>query len=377
MDNRFEIEEIRSRIKLSDVVSSAGVVLKKQGRDFVGLCPFHAEKTASFSVSDGKGVYHCYGCAAGGDLFGFIARHEGIDFSEALKRLRSQAGLIDVGEKELERRAKERALVSEKSDALARRKKFSEISVARKIWDDGEALERGTAAYLYLKNTRGIDPDAFVGVGALRAHSGLPYWVKEGADYNVLGVFPALLGALVDPDAKFVALHITYLEQGGLKFSREDKDGKKLAAKKVRGAPQGGMIRIGRPAQKDGGLFLGGAEGIETALSVRDATGLPVWPLYSLGNFAGRGLNGRGEAHPNRAGAFLPNAEPDETGAGFVPPEGITDFIWFGDGDGGDLDASAALVKRGIKRLLRSGIRAHEIQATRGNDFNDILKGRG
>ena len=79
-------DELRSQILTSDVVSKK-VSLKQKGREFSGLCPFHNEKTPSFTVNDQKGFYHCFGCGAHGDIISFTINTEGISFKEAVIKL--------------------------------------------------------------------------------------------------------------------------------------------------------------------------------------------------------------------------------------------------------------------------------------------------
>ncbi|MGB8274677.1 MAG: DNA primase [Alphaproteobacteria bacterium] len=86
------LDELRARAPLADVVSRR-VRLKKRGRDYLGLCPFHKEKTASFTVNEEKGFYHCFGCGAHGDAIDFVMRSEGLQFPEAVEKLALQAGL--------------------------------------------------------------------------------------------------------------------------------------------------------------------------------------------------------------------------------------------------------------------------------------------
>ncbi|MFV0949015.1 DNA primase [Wolbachia endosymbiont of Nasonia giraulti] len=86
------IDIIKSKLLLSDIVGKK-VRLIKRGDSFVGLCPFHNEKTPSFSVSNVKGLYYCFGCSAHGDAFEFISQTEGLSFKEALERLASVAGV--------------------------------------------------------------------------------------------------------------------------------------------------------------------------------------------------------------------------------------------------------------------------------------------
>jgi len=86
------IAEIKARLDIVDVVGQK-VVLKKAGRTFKGLCPFHNEKTPSFNVFPDKGNYHCFGCGANGDAFSFLMKTEGLDFAEALRVLAARTGV--------------------------------------------------------------------------------------------------------------------------------------------------------------------------------------------------------------------------------------------------------------------------------------------
>nr|MBP3599383.1 DNA primase [Eubacterium sp.] len=86
------VEEVRQRNDVVDVISSY-VHLKKSGSNFTGLCPFHNEKTASFSVSGGKQMYYCFGCGAGGNVFTFLMEYENLTFPEALEQLATRAGM--------------------------------------------------------------------------------------------------------------------------------------------------------------------------------------------------------------------------------------------------------------------------------------------
>ncbi len=85
-------EEIRSAINIADVVGRH-VALKATGQNLKGLCPFHKEKTPSFTVSPAKGIYYCFGCHKGGDVFNFLMELEGLTFPEALRLLADEAGI--------------------------------------------------------------------------------------------------------------------------------------------------------------------------------------------------------------------------------------------------------------------------------------------
>ena len=101
------IEEVRSRNDIVDVISSY-VKLQKKGSSYFGLCPFHNEKSLSFSVSRGKQMYYCFGCGAGGNVFTFLMEYENYTFQEALKYLADKAG-VELPEMEYSAQAKERA----------------------------------------------------------------------------------------------------------------------------------------------------------------------------------------------------------------------------------------------------------------------------
>ncbi len=87
-----KISEIRNTANIVDIVSEA-VILKKSGKNFLGLCPFHQEKTPSFTVSPDKQIFHCFGCHEGGNVFSFLMKHQGISFPEAVRMLARRYGI--------------------------------------------------------------------------------------------------------------------------------------------------------------------------------------------------------------------------------------------------------------------------------------------
>ena len=80
MNNDDLKEEIKNRIKLSEIISKKVALKKKSENSFIGLCPFHSEKTPSFHVNDEKQFYHCFGCEKHGDIFSFLMETENLDF---------------------------------------------------------------------------------------------------------------------------------------------------------------------------------------------------------------------------------------------------------------------------------------------------------
>ena len=87
-----KVLEIKNAADIVDVISES-VLLKKTGKNYVGLCPFHSEKTPSFTVSPQKQIFYCFGCAAGGNVFSFIMKRDGISFPEAARILSKQYGI--------------------------------------------------------------------------------------------------------------------------------------------------------------------------------------------------------------------------------------------------------------------------------------------
>ena len=87
-----DVQLVKERLDIVDVIGDR-VRLRRAGRNYVGLCPFHNEKTPSFHVSQEKQNYHCFGCGKGGDIFTFVMETEGMDFSQALELLAARAGV--------------------------------------------------------------------------------------------------------------------------------------------------------------------------------------------------------------------------------------------------------------------------------------------
>ena len=148
------IEEIRTRNDIVDVISGY-VRLQKKGSSYFGLCPFHNEKSPSFSVSRQKQMYYCFGCGAGGNVFTFLMEYENYSFVEAVKYLAERAG-ISLPEAEYSKEAKQRADL--KTSILEVNKQ------AAKYFYVQLKSEKGTQAYTYLKD-RGLSDGTITAFG--------------------------------------------------------------------------------------------------------------------------------------------------------------------------------------------------------------------
>jgi DNA primase len=173
------IQELLSRVDVVDVVGRY-VQLKKGGANFMGLCPFHGEKSPSFSVSPSKQFYHCFGCGVNGNAIGFLMEHTGMGFVEAVKDLASQVGLQvpeeDVSPQERERAAQQRQQQATLTDVLEKAGKAYQAQ-----------LKASPRAVDYLKG-RGLS-------GQIAKVFGLGY-APEGWRH-LAGVFPDYSSALL------------------------------------------------------------------------------------------------------------------------------------------------------------------------------------
>jgi DNA primase len=91
--SRAQLDAIKQQSDLVAVVREQGIALRRRGRTYFGLCPFHPEGTPSFGVSREAGLFHCFGCGAGGDVIRFIERTQHVAFPEAVRRLARRAGI--------------------------------------------------------------------------------------------------------------------------------------------------------------------------------------------------------------------------------------------------------------------------------------------
>jgi DNA primase len=178
------LEELRDRVPVADVVGRK-VKLIRRGRNHVGLCPFHSEKSPSFSVSADKNFYHCFGCGVHGDIISFVMETEGLSFPEAVEQLASQAGMALPARDEREEEREK-----------ARRSLYDVMELAAVFYEGELQSARGAKARAYLDGRNltgaavapfrlGFAPDSRT---ALRDHlAGKGVSIEEMAEAGLVG----------------------------------------------------------------------------------------------------------------------------------------------------------------------------------------------
>lgn len=256
-----EIAELKERV---DIVRLIGceVELRRDGRrdEWTGECPFHEDRSPSFRVYGVNGErphYHCFGCGANGDALDWLMNRKGLTFLAAIERLRHETGS----------EAQEPVAVA--PPVNSERKSKDSRRIAHRIWKESIS-PAGTVLERYWHETRAID-------------TRLPWCIRFQPKllHPMSGrIFPALVAAVVffpdfEKNDEVWSVSCTYL--------RPDGSGKADAPKPrlFFGSIKGGAVRLAEPDETSGILAL--AEGIETAASFAQRTGLPCWAALSAG----------------------------------------------------------------------------------------------
>ena len=334
---RRRANAVRERLAVSAVVGRV-VALKKAGGELVALCPFHAEATPSFTVSDRKGFWHCFGCGMHGDALAFVMARQGLGFSEAVELLEAEGGLGHL----------ERARPAPAMPKVAQREDLAKAAKVREIWERALPLAAGDPVDRYLRG-RGLLPPADYGFGDPAGVAGWPAALRfapalwHGLERRGL---PAMVAAMRRPDGALGAVHRTYLAVSGIGVGKAGTG----SDKRILGEPKGAWILLAPVGDR----MLGG-EGIETS-------------------FAAMQLFGRaGLAFGSRAGM-----------ASTEPPFECGDFLYAADRNKshpdpkrsrvGERAAWAAAKAFGAGRTM--AVKVPALPGAETADFNDVLQAR-
>ena len=186
---QYFIDDLVARADIVDVVGSA-VKLKKSGRNWHGLCPFHNEKTPSFTVSQDKQFYHCFGCGAHGNAIGFLMEHDGLGYVDAIEDLAKQMGMeVPRDENPLESQKRQQAKKSAETLELATQFYRESLQIA-----DGHQ-----SAQAYLQH-RGLKPETVERFGIGFAPEGWELLKKHLTGHNISEKEQISLGLLVQKE---------------------------------------------------------------------------------------------------------------------------------------------------------------------------------
>lgn len=387
------LDEIKARVSIVALIGRT-VKLQRAGPAKKGLCPFHSEKTPSFTVSDDRGTYRCFGCGAHGDVFRWVMEHEGVTFPEAVKRL-DTGGLANaptkIAQKESEREAPGSADM------------VSPIEAGRWIWRN-VVPARGTIVEAWLR-FRGCDPEAAFLPGApaldrLRFHPRCPagVWRRTSGPARHWLTAPAMVAPIIDPAGAVRGVHVTYLAADGRGKAAfpVKRDGKARETRKMFGRAGGMAVWLAGPG---GGDWAGkrpplvAGEGIETSWSYAQDFDPPcrVAAALYLDNLSGREKRLRDGSTP----LWRPILDPGR--ACFTIPD-PGDVILLVDADMKPLREQKVQLSRGAKPIVADinalqraqlcadlGSQAwrlagaESVVAVRppmGLDFNDVAMGR-
>lgn len=237
--NALDIKAVKSATLISSVISQH-VKLTRAGREFKGCCPFHKDRTPSFTVCDDKAFAHCFGCGWHGDLFDFIQAMENVSVREATARVAN----LPVAYRPRPSSGDDRNTVAE----------------ALEIWRQAVPI-KGTPAETYLRSRRLICrlPES-LRFARLR-------YGKRGS------LYPCLVALIASADHRATGIQRTYLNEAGTGKANVPKQ--KLSLGRVRG----GAIRLAPPG---GRLVV--CEGLEDGLTLQQELGIATWVAAGVGN---------------------------------------------------------------------------------------------
>lgn len=372
---RIDIDAIKRAVSIVEAVAAfcPSTVLRRQGTGLVGLSPFKAERTPSFTVDPRRGVFYCFATQQGGDAITLVMLVVGVDFVTAAQtiadRCMNGVPMVSADPDDVRRRTadRERQMADLAAKELA--EQAGRIRAAETIWRysvDGEISP--VAAYLA---ARGVDLAAMARIygrrvpASIRFHASLRNGRGDG-----MHVGPAMVGHIVDRHGNMTGVHRTWLSYDGTGKAALPKDRIKLTLGRVWGS-----FGVLTPLDCSDHAVVG--EGYETTLTViaalaRRGERVVGLSALSLGNLAG-GAMGPGKPHPHMPGRRLPGSVPDPSKPGMIPPIGIKRMTILRDADGRDPAAVDATIERAIAKYRMFVPHVRVATPAAGCDFNDMI----
>lgn len=255
------IDELRDRVSIETVVGRV-VKLRKAGPRFMGLCPFHSEKSASFTVVPDKGFYHCFGCGAHGSVIDFVMAVRGCGFRDAVEELAASGG-VSLGPIQ----APDAGTARQRADDD--RPRVDSTTAGRWLWRNSVPAKR-TIVERWIE-ARGLDLDAFGlgdGIDRLRFMADAPTacWATDEDPRRYWLRAPAMIAPVGDREGHIRAVHVTYLAADGSAKAAlpRYRDGKERKARKMYGSVGGKAVWLSGGVTEGPGRVLIVGEGIET-----------------------------------------------------------------------------------------------------------------
>ncbi len=308
------IEDVKARTSMV-VLVGRNVALKKHGREHVGLCPFHNEKTPSFKVNEAKRTFHCFGCEAHGDAFDYLRRVHGMEFHEALEHLVIEAGMI--ADREGRRRPTRQPIAPPAAHGEPPCQDNPNGRLALDILRASRPAEGSPAAdYLLGRGLTGPIPHT------IRYHPALLH-------PDIGQHLPALVAAVANVERKITGITRIYLTLTGRKAPL-------TRPKMALGSLRGGAVRLAPTTDR---VWI--TEGIEDGLAVMQMLSEPSWAVLGTSGYKTVEL-----------------------------PENIRQVILAPDGD----DAGQAVIQEAARRLAGQGREVRAAKLPAGKDWCDLLE---
>jgi phage/plasmid primase-like uncharacterized protein len=322
----FSIQEIDKAKANQDLVKLIGarIPLTREGQEWRGLCPFHIEKTPSFSVVPQKGFYHCFGCGAHGDALTWMMQMENKSFREAVETGLQRPVTRPINQLRVIRTAMTSAGPAKPPNDYEKQRK---LNLAARIWNESRPAI-GTLVERYLFTRCLVYENDMPNV--LRFHPSLIH--EPTRQY-----FPVMVAAVHNANGEFTGIHRTYLAPDGSGKATVTEGG----VKRMLGDCFGAHVQFTPPQNNK----LAIAEGIETALSImQSCPDYGVWSAMSLGNLKA------------------------------PVPKTVGEIVICADGDNKDPRMAERILREAADDHINRGHTVLVARPPQGMDFNDLLQ---